>query len=203
MQATLDGITTSPAVQQTDAQRVAHAYVMAHIDPTFEVVDGVKYYSKPLEREIWRFFVRCMHGPVGAIRVDAQTGEVIRLTEDEIRAVREKAAIFVAKQHGVLPVNEHGYVLAEYARRQADSYLGAEVSLFYSTTNGVFVPLASPLWQFAIQVRLPRLGVLGIMGTIDVDARTGKVIPLSHKQIKQIRERADALVEFRTQTSAA
>lgn len=35
-------------------------------------------------------------------------------------------------------------------------------------------------WPFAIQVRLPRLGVLGRMGTIDIDARTGEVLPLTH-----------------------
>ena len=196
-------MTSASTVSQADAERTASAYVTANLDPAFEVVDGARYYSKPLGREIWRFFIRCVHGPVGAIRVDAQTGEVNPLAADEIRAMREKAAIFVARRQGRLPVDAQGYVLAEYARRQADSYLGAEVSLFYSATNGVFVPLARPIWQFAIQVRLPRLGVLGIMGTLDVDAQSGEVTPLTHKQIKRIRERADALVEFRTQTAAA
>ena len=100
-------------------------------------------------------------------------------------------------------MNGHGYVLGEYARRQADSYLGTEVSLFYSATKGVFVPLTHPIWQFTLQVRLPRLGILGLMGAIDVDARTGEVLPLTHKQIKRIRERADALVEFQTQPTTA
>jgi hypothetical protein len=103
----------------------------------------------------------------------------------------------------VLPLNTQGYVVAEYARRQADRYLGMQVSLFYSATEGVFIPLARPLWQFLLQVRLPHRGVLGILGTLDVDAQTGEVLPLTHKQIKRIRERADALVEFRTQTAAA
>jgi hypothetical protein len=113
-----------------------------------------------------------------------------------------------------LPLNEQGYVLAEYARRQADRYLGMQVSLFYSATDEVFIPLARPLWQFSVQVRLPGLGVIGSMGAIDVDAQTGEVIPLTQPQIKRIRERADAIrhcaaaptsaaVEFRTQTAAA
>jgi hypothetical protein len=190
-------------ISLADAQRAASDYIIKHLDPSFVAASGESYYSKTLGREVWQFVLRCEQGPLATIAVDAQTGEVVALTNDEIRAVRERAIIFIAKEQGVLPVDEQGYVLAEYARRQADSYLGAEVSLFYSTTNGVFVPLACPIWQFAIQVRLPRLGVLGIMGTLDVDAQTGEVIPLTHKQIKRIRERADALVEFRTQTATA
>jgi len=204
MQATLDRPTVRTAtVSESDAQRAAQAYVTRAIDPAFVAVDGARYYSKPLGREIWRFFVRCEQGPLYPIQIDTQTGEVIALTSEEVRKVREKAAIFVARQQGVLPQDAQGYVLAEYARRQADSYLGMQVSLFYSATDGLFVPLARPLWQFTIQVRLPRLGVLGSLGMLDVDAQTGVVIVLTHQQIKRMRERADALVEFRTQTAAA
>ena len=204
MQTTLDRPTISTAtVSEADAQRAASTYVATSIDPTFEVVDGAQYYSKPLNQEIWRFFIRCAYGPLYPIQVDLHTGEMIALTSEEIRIVREKAAILEARKRGVLPLNEQGYVLAEYARRQADSYLGMQVSLFYSATDGVFIPLARPLWQFLLQVRLPRLGMLGILGTLDVDAQTGEVILLTHKQMKRIRERADALVEFRTQTAAA
>jgi hypothetical protein len=190
-------------ISQADAQRAAAAYVADHVDPAFEVVDGTRFHSRPLGREIWQFMIRCAHAPLDAIDVDVQTGAVIPLTPEAIRAVREKAAIAEARQRGGLPVDRHGYVLAEYARRQADSYLGTEVSLFYSATEGTFVPLARPLWQFLIRVRLPRLGTLGLLGTLDVDAQTGEVIPLTNKQIKRIRERADALVEFRTQATAA
>jgi hypothetical protein len=204
MQTTLDRPTTSPAtVSEADAQRVASQWVAASIDPIFAVVSGARVQRPSPGREVWQFVIRCEHGPLDAIEVDAQTGEVLPLPDDMIRVIREKAAIYAARKRGIVPVNEHGYVLGEYARRQGDSYLSMEVSLFYSATEGVFVPLACPLWQFLIQVRLPRLGVLGKLGTLDVDARTGEVIPLTHKQIKQIRERADALVEFRTQTAAA
>jgi hypothetical protein len=204
MQTTLDRPTTShPTVSEADAQRAASAYVAAHIDPTFAVVDGTYFYSKPLGQAIWQFIIRCAYAPLDTIEVDAQAGAVIALPDDKIRAIQQKAAIAEARTRGLLPVDADGYVLAEYARRQADSYLGTDVSLFYSASAGVFVPLARPLWQFAIQVRLPRLGILGIMGTLDVDAQTGEVTPLTNKQIKRIRERADALVEFRTQTAAA
>jgi hypothetical protein len=188
---------------ETDAHRAAIAYVAGQIDPSFEVVDGAQFHSKPFGREVWRFYICCQHGPLHPIQVDCQTGEAISLTSDEIRIVREKAAILAASKSGRLPLNEQGYVLGEYARRQADNYLGMEASLFYSARDGVFVPLAPPRWQFCIQLRLPGWGVLGVLGMLDVDALTGEVIPLTKKQIKHIRERGDALVEFRTPTAAA
>lgn len=204
MQTILDAPTTSiPIVSQVDAQRVASAYVADNVDPSFEVVDGARFHSKPLGRQIWQFIIRCEQAPLDAIDVDAQTGAVIPLTPEEIRAVREKAAIAEARTRGVLPVDAHGYVLSEYARRKANGYLGMEVSLSCDATDGVLIPLARPIWQFAIRFNLPRLGELGILGTLDVDARSGEIIPLTTKQIKRMRVRADALVEFHTQTAAA
>jgi hypothetical protein len=50
---------------------------------------------------------------------------------------------------------------------------------------------------------LPRLGELGMLGTLDVDAKTGKPLPLTPTQIKRMRVRADALVQFQTQPPAA
>lgn len=204
MQAThQENLLASHAVSEAEAYDAAADYVSKRVDSSFEVAEGVKCYSQTLGSEIWQFIVRCRYGPLATIAVDAQSGQVITLTSDEIQAVHERWSIFLAREQGKVPLDDQGYVLAEYARRKADSYLGAEVSLFYSATHGVFIPLNYPIWQFAIQVRLPRLGLLGIMGTLDVDAQTGEVIPLTGQQIKQIRERADALVEFRTQTSAA
>lgn len=46
MLATMDVMTSPPTVEQTAAQRAAHDYVIAYLDPTFELVDGAKYYSK-------------------------------------------------------------------------------------------------------------------------------------------------------------
>jgi hypothetical protein len=204
MQTTLDRPTISTAtVSEADAQCAASAYVVANIDPAFAVVHDAHYHRQFSDQACWRFFVCCTYGPLTTLYVEAQTGAVVSLTAEEIRVMHEQAAILAARKQGSLPVDAQGYVLGEYARRRANGYLSREVSLFYSATAGLFVPVARPLWQFSIEVRLPRLGVLGSMGTIDVDAQTGEVVPLTHKQIKRIRERADALVEFRTQTAAA
>jgi hypothetical protein len=190
-------------VSEADAHRAACAYVADQIDPAFEVVEGTRYYHKPLGREIWQFMIRCAHGPLDAIHVDAKSGNVIPWDADKLRVIHEKAAIAAARTRGVLPVDAQGYVLSEYARRKANGYLSLEVSLACEATDGVLIPLARPIWQFAIRFGLPRLGELGILGTLDVDARSGEIIPLTTKQIKRMRVRADALVEFRTQTAAA
>jgi hypothetical protein len=196
MQTVLDMPTTStPTVSEADARRAARAYVAAHLDPAFEVVEGTRYYHKPLGREIWQFMIRCAHGPLDALYVDAKTGNVIPLEPNHVRVIHERAVIAEARTCGVLPVDAQGYLLSEYARRKANGYLSMEVGLACEATEGVLIPLARPIWQFAIRFGLPRLGELGILGTLDVDAQTGAVIPLTPKQIKRMRVRADALVE--------
>jgi hypothetical protein len=203
MQSTLEVKPSSPTVNEADAQRVANTYVASNLDPGFTVVNGTQYYHKVLQREVWQFIIRSEQAPLDAIYIDAQTGEVIPFLEDQVRMVRERAAIAEAKTHHALPVDEHGYVLAEYARRKTNGYLSREVSLFCGATDGVLIPLTRPIWQFAIRFGLPRLGELGLLGTIDVDAHSGEVIPLTNQQIKRMRARADAIVEFQTQTAAS
>jgi len=193
---------SAPMVSEFDAQRVASHYVTTIVEPTFAVVGGTQYYHKSFGREVWQFIIRCTQAPLDAIYIDAQTGEVIPLSADQVRMLRERAAIAEAKMRDALPMDEHGYVPAEYARRKANGYLSREVSLFCSATDGVLIPLAHPIWQFAIRFGLPRLGELGILGTFDVDAYSGKVIPLTNQQIKRMRVRANAIVEFQTQTAA-
>jgi hypothetical protein len=133
--------------------------------------------------------------------VDAETGAVVALTEDELRIVQERALIAEAESRGELPVAAQGYVPAEYARRRANGYLTDHLSLHYSATEGAFVPLGRPVWQFAIRFRLPRLNV-GVMGTVDVDAQTGKPIPLTTEQLEHIRDRTHAVIRHQQSTTA-
>ena len=102
-------------MDKTEAQQSANEYVTRYIDPSFTVVDGVYFHSKLLGRDVWQFMIRCAYAPLDAIEVEPQTGVVIPLTQDKIRAIREKALIAEARIHGVRPLDEHGYVLAEYA----------------------------------------------------------------------------------------
>ncbi|MEZ4866212.1 MAG: hypothetical protein R3C14_33150 [Caldilineaceae bacterium] len=204
MQAILEIPTVSPPIiSLADAHHVARTYVATAIDPTFTVVSD-RHTNDPQAnpRTIWRFFMLCAHGPLCALKVDAATGEVIPLSATEIRVMREKAAIYAARTEGVLPLNEQGYVLGEYARKRADRYLGDQIGMYFDATDPVFVPRESPCWQVTIVFKRYHLGPF-TLGVMDVDAKTGEPIPLTKTQLKRIRERTHAFIEFHTQTAAA
>jgi hypothetical protein len=192
MQTILDVPTNSRAtVSQADAQRAAGEYVTRHIDPSFTVVSG---FLLMRDRPQWRFILRSPYGPLGYLRVDAETGAVMALTADELRIVQERALIAEAESRDELPLADQGYVPAEYARRRANGYLTDQLSLHYSASEGAFVPLDRPVWRFAIRFRLPRLSSPSSMGTLDVDAQTGEPITLTPDQLQPIRDRTHALI---------
>lgn len=89
------------------------------------------------------------------------------------------------------------------ARRAANRYLSQVVGISFGAVAGVFIPLATPIWQFAIEFRLPRLGRLSIMGTIDVNAERGEPLPLTTAEIQKIQDRANVITQFSTQKTAA
>jgi hypothetical protein len=203
MKAILDVPTTSmPTMSQADAHRIASQWVATAIDPTFAVVSGARLHHPASDREVWQFVIRCEDGPLDAIEVDTQRGAVIPLPEDKIHVIREKAAIYAARKQGVLPVDAHGYVLGEYARRRAERYLGEQIGMFFNAADPMFVPGDAPRWQVTVVFKRYYRGPF-TLGIMDVDAPTGEPIPLSKLQLKRIRERAHALVEFHAQTAAA
>lgn len=194
-------ILTHIPISKGDAEQVAAAFVTARIDPAFTVASGQRYYNKPLGREVWRFIICSKHGPLAGIHVDAQSGQLIPPTSDDIRIIQERAVIVEAESKSALPTDEKGYILSEYARRRANSYLSMNVSISFSAIQGKLFLVDRAIWQFTIEARLPQLGMLGTLGTIDVNARTGEVIPLTQAQLERIREHADALVKLCAQNS--
>jgi hypothetical protein len=189
-------------VSEMEACRAARVYVVDQVDPAFMVVSGVRLHHSSHGRERWQFVIRCGHGPLDAIEVDVQTGEVMPLAEDKIRVMREKAAIYAARKEGRLPVDTHGYVLGEYARRRAEAYLGDQIGMFFNAADPVFVPSNPPRWQVTVVFKRYHRGPF-TLGIMDVDAETGEPIPLSKLQLKRICERAHALVAVQPQTAAA
>ncbi len=95
-------------------------------------------------------------------------------------------------------------VLPEVARRRANGYLGNRVAMSMLAHNPRLVVADSPCWRFDIDLHLSGLGFVATLGTIDVDAVGGEVIPLIPTQITALRERADALIaRFSPETAAA
>lgn len=193
---------TLPMVSEDEALGAVRRYVNLELDPSFRVTGDNHANRQATERGRWRFFVCCEDGPLHAIEVDGQRGTVIPFDVSEVRVLREKAAILAARKVGVLPLDERGYVLGEYARRQASRYLGEQIGMFFSAVDPVLAAGTPVCWQVTIIFKRYSLGPF-TLGVMDVDAKTGEPIPLTKTQLKRIRERVHALIEFRTQSAAA
>lgn len=189
-------------ISLTDALEIARHYVATLIDPTFVVISDRNSHPQANMRGVWRFWVRCAAGPLNVIDVDAPTGAVQPFTEHEIRVIREKAAVLAANKAGVLPLDQRGYVLGEYARRRANRYLGDHIAMYFGAADPVFVTGAPPCWQVTIVFKMYDIGPLTV-GTLAVDAKSGEPQALTTQQIQQIKERAHAFVELQTQTTTA
>lgn len=198
MQTVLDRPTSPPAVSQEDAQRVASEYITRHIDPTLLVSDRASYHSS---NDTWLLLIRCTHGALHPIEVETQTGKVVPLTEAQIRLVRERAAITEARSRNILPTDAQGYILAEYARRRASGYLDAQLSMYFSAIDPVFVPGEPAHWQVTIVFKMYDIGPI-TLGIMEVDARTGEPAPLTDEELTRIRERTSAIIRHQTPAPA-
>lgn len=79
------------------------------------------------------------------------------------------------------------------ASRRAKGYLTCEVGMAFRPDNPVLVWGEQPVWRMFIYLHLRGFGPTATLGTIDVDARSGEVIPLTTEQIITMQDRADEL----------
>lgn len=85
-------------------------------------------------------------------------------------------------------------VKAEAARRKANVYLLTNVTnLSYAGREPGLVLGEQLVWRFPAMLAMPSYGEIGPIGTIDVDAATGNILPISPTTIAQMQERANAL----------
>jgi hypothetical protein len=80
------------------------------------------------------------------------------------------------------------------ARRRANGYLGMHVGVLLGTSEPRLLMGDRPLWKLSVNLHLPSIGYVGQVGTIQVDATTGDVIPLADSTIQQYQDRAHDLV---------
>jgi hypothetical protein len=193
MQATPDIATNTPTISEEDAHRIACDYVATHINPAYQVPGRAYLDSRAFERQVWRFIICFANELLDAMEVDAHTGAVIQLSDDEIRLIHERAIIYAAEQRGVLPVNAQRYVVSEYARRQADRYVCDTIAPFFHVIEPLFIPHYMPHWRVKIVFKLRQCDPY-ILGTMNVDATTGEPIPLTQRQLDHIHERVRAFV---------
>jgi len=73
------------------------------------------------------------------------------------------------------------------------------LAMKFGASDGLFILLDPPLWQFSINFHLQDLH-LAPLGVINVDAQTGAVHPLPDDQLDNLRERVCAVIQPRAQT---
>lgn len=85
-------------------------------------------------------------------------------------------------------------VSPETARRRANGYLAMHVALLLGTSDPRLL-MGDPLtWKLSVNLHLPSIGYVGQVGTIQINALTGDVIPLSATDIQLYQERAYDLI---------
>lgn len=113
------------------------------------------------------------------------------LSEEEILALIEQAR------------HETGYV-SDQVRRHAQGYLTEHVAMALRPGEPVLVWGDKPVWRTPVWLYLRGHGQVAAVGSLDVDAATGEVIPLSSDQIRGMQDRADAFARrLAPQTTAA
>jgi hypothetical protein len=178
---TLEQHITEPQARATVARYLTHAL-------------GVEYGPGHSEHRngCWCFMILCRRNDmnrtpaVGVITVDAATGQVVPLTDEQLRNVKEAGAVQAAQARGELARNEQGYVVRAHARIKASVWISDQVDLKVGATGGAFLPLDPPVWRFAIDCQLEDVH-LDPLGVIDVNAKTGQVVPLTDEQLEAIR----------------
>jgi len=80
------------------------------------------------------------------------------------------------------------------ARQRANGYLVTDVSMTLHATNPMLLLDERPVWRLSLAMRLRGLDQVATLGTLDVDAQTREVLPLTSQQIRAIRDQANAIV---------
>ncbi|MCL4860657.1 MAG: hypothetical protein KJZ93_14675 [Caldilineaceae bacterium] len=84
-------------------------------------------------------------------------------------------------------------VSPQEARRNANGYLSMDVAMAIVADDPILVWGERPVWRMTTSLLLADWGRVAQLGTIDVDAMTGDIIPLTAEQIAAIQERANEL----------
>lgn len=88
------------------------------------------------------------------------------------------------------------------ARRKANGYLTCEVAMALRPGDPALVCGARPMWRMPILLQLPHWGPVATLGSVDVDALTRDVIPLTPEQITSIQAQAHAIATRLTPEAA-
>ena len=123
----------------------------------------------------------------GGISLEIASGQVTKLTSDQIQDLREAGPVQLAQKRGELARGIDGYVLRYHARIKASLWISNRSDLKVGADGGVLLPGEQPLWRFSIYYRTSARN-LTPLGVIDVEAQSGQIIPLRDQQLQTIQE---------------
>lgn len=193
----------APAIDQMTALHLAKQQIGKMLGDAYGVGKG-----QQLPNGDWRFLIQFHSAELtrplicATIQVDSRQQMAVPLTKTQIQEAKERTQLALQEVRDEQPVIDETFSLLA-AKRVANRYLSDHVGFFFTATEGIFIPVTPPVWQFLIQFRLPQSGALGIFGTLDVDAQSGVVIPLPQTQILTIQRRANAIARSQTHQTAA
>ena len=204
MQITMKELTTTVGVDQTIAEQVAAQYIAQTLGEDYGI-----YAIKRLPDYWWIQLCRQLPAParplvVGKIRVDAQTGKVFPLTDDEIQEIQERTEVMAAYRRQEVARDEQGFILPYQAKIRVNGYLSKYVAFFASAEGRPqWIAGSPPLWRVAAMLCVGDPGKVCELGVIDVNAQTGEIIPLTNQQIQTIQRRAHDVAKSGAHSSAA
>jgi len=195
----------SATIDQTSAQQIAQAYLGATFGLQSSTNSGVR------TRSTWRFLIQYQVADlkrplvVGRLDVNAQTGEVTPLTPAEVGALQERITILRADLRGIQSVDQNGYIASSLAKRNVKGYLGHYVSIFARPTGEPqWIAGEPPYWRVTVILPQPDCSAPCPLGSINVNAHTGEVIPLTNLQLIAMQRRTqDASPRFPCTATAA
>lgn len=204
MQAIVEPVVATPTTDETTARQVASQYIHTTLGAAYRLEPGFLR-AHPLS-SAWRFLVlnQEFNAVAGYVDVDAETGKIISLPDEQLQDLRERALVQAAKGRKTLARDAQGRVLPFLAKARVNGYLSACVAWFASA-NGqpALVNGNPPVWRVTTTLRLPEQDKVIELGVIDVNAHTGDVIPLTEQQIQHMQRCAeDAAGSFPHSTTA-
>ena len=93
-------------------------------------------------------------------------------------------------------------VAPDVARRRANGYLGMNVAMSILAGEPALILGDPPVWRMATNLHLPDFGFVATVGSIEVDALTGKVRAFSLEQIMTMQDRAEVIATRLTPSAA-
>ena len=79
------------------------------------------------------------------------------------------------------------------AQRKVNGFLAGYVTMMVSAGKPMLVLDEHPVWRVPANLRLPTVGQVSVLGSIDVDAQTGAILVPKTKEITQMQELAHAI----------